>query len=88
MGLKFHGDWSTRRPLAELEQLARILSWHVRDLRVRVTGNVPGVELPELDWRVALGEIPMPLDREVADIVATLRRTAERCPAPEVQFGV
>ena len=84
MGLTFHGDWSTRRPLAELEKLARILSWHDRDLRVRVTRNVPGVELPELDWRVALGEIPMPLDREVADIMATLRRTAERCPAPDV----
>ena len=88
MGLKFHGDWSTRRPLAELEQLARILSWCDRDLRVRVTGNVPGVEFPELDFRAALGENPMPLDRRVADSVATLRRTAERCPAPDVLLAL
>lgn len=84
MGLKFHGNWSTQRPLAELEQLARILSWHDRDLRVRVSGNVPGIEFPELDVRVAFAENPMPMDREVADIVATLRRTAERCSEPDV----
>ena len=88
MGLKFHGNWSTRRPLAELEQLAKILSWHDRDLRVRVTGNVPGVELPEIDVQVEFGENPMSLDREVVDIVATLRRTAERCPAPDVLLAL
>ena len=83
-GLKFHGDWSTRRSLAELEQIARILSWHDRDVRVRVTGNVPGIELPELDLQAAFGPNPMPLDRAVADIVETLRRTVEKCPAADV----
>ena len=84
MGLKFHGDWSTRRSLAELEQLARILSWHDREVRVRVAANVPGVELRELDVPAAFGPNPLALDRAVAEIVKTLRRTAERCSASDV----
>ena len=78
------GDaWSNELSLLELEQLATLLSWQDQELRVRVTGDVP-----EIDIGVKLGKNLSRLDRGVVAAIGTLRCVASRSNANDIRLSM
>lgn len=83
ISLTVRNGWSNELSLSELEQLATLLSWHNQEVRVRVTGDVP-----EMDIGVKLSENPCRLDRGVIAAIATLRRVASRSDGKDIKLSM
>lgn len=81
--LTMHDAWSKELSLLDLEGLARLLSWHEQEIRVRVTGDVP-----EMNFGVRVTERSGRLDRSVLDAMGTLRRVAFRANAHKVRLSM
>lgn len=75
---------STKLPLWQLEHLARMLAWHEQDVLVRVTGDVPDMEL-----RMKVkGEGRQSLDRSVGIAIGNLRDLASRSALEEIRLSL
>ena len=83
ISLTVRNGWSNELSLSKLEQLATLLSWHDQEVRVRVTGDVP-----EMDIGVKLAENPYRLDRGVIAAIGTLRRVASRSDAKDIRLSM
>ena len=78
------GDaWSNELSLLELEQLATLLSWEDQEIRVRITGDVPGIDIG-----VKLGKNLSRLDRGVVAAIGTLRCVASRSNATDIRLSM
>ena len=75
--------WSKELSLLELEQLSTLLSWQDQEVRLRVTGDVPN-----MDIGVKLAENPSRLDRGVVAAIGTLRRVASRSNAKDIRLSM
>ena len=70
-------------PIRVLENLATMLSWDNQDARVRVTGDLPDLQVDVRFW-----ENPAPLDRNVAATLATLRHVATRSGTRDIALSM
>lgn len=83
ISLTVRNGWANELSLSELEQLATLLSWHDQEIRVRVTGDVP-----EMDIGVRIAENPCRLDRGVVAAIGTLYRVASRSDAKDIRLSM
>ena len=83
ISLTMHNAWSKELSLLDLERLAKLLSWHDQEVRVRVTSDVL-----EMNIGVKVVERSSPLDRGVVAAIGTLCRVASRANAQEIRLSM
>ena len=75
---------STRLPIHQIEYLVNMLTWRDQDVRFRVTGDLPDIEL----GMKVKDEGREPLDRRVGAAMANLRNMVSRSAHSEIKLSL